>query len=146
MTVNRSWPGLHRKASPQAERSAVITALPSVRAVNSARTGVQPSPGMLGQLFGLDSSTGAPSCRSTLGAELPVTCQWLLERISSIRSPALLETAFPLAASRTTITVGPPATGPLARDAAVPHPAHIMMPTTDTATASGIIRWRRARL
>jgi hypothetical protein len=30
---------------------------------------------MSGQLFGLDSSTGGPSCRSTLGAELPVTRQ-----------------------------------------------------------------------
>src|SRR4029077_11440127 len=129
-TVNRVWSGLHRRASPQAERSAVITALPSVRAVKSARTGMQPRPGMSGQLFGLDSSTGGPFCRSTLGAELPVTRQALLERIRSMRSPGLVDTGFPLASSCTTITVGPPATGPLAEDAAVPHPADVIMLTT----------------
>ena len=75
MTVNRVWSGLHRRASPQAERLAVMTALPPVRAVKPARTGVQPRPGMSAQLLGLGSGTGGPFCRSTLGAELPVTRQ-----------------------------------------------------------------------
>src|SRR5215813_11702498 len=58
----------------------------------------------------------------------------LLERMSSIRSPARADTALPLASLRTTITAGPPATG--ARDAAVPHPADVRMLTPDTATAT----------
>jgi hypothetical protein len=73
--VNLVWSGLHRNASPQEERLAVITALPSASAVKLARTGVQPRPGMSGQLLGLGISTAGPSCRSTVGDELPATSQ-----------------------------------------------------------------------
>jgi hypothetical protein len=54
-------------------------------------------------------------------------------------------TGTELASSRTTITTGPPAAGPRARDVAVPHPADVIMLTTNTAITTALSRWPWAR-
>jgi hypothetical protein len=75
VTVNRVWSGWHARASPQEVRLALMTAVPPASAVKSVRTGVQPRPGIEGQLLGLASRTVGPSCRSTRGAGLAATSQ-----------------------------------------------------------------------
>ena len=85
--VNRRWSAAQARASPQVVRVAVITAVPRASAVNKVCTGVQPMPGMPGQVLGRGSRRAGPSWRSTAGTGLACTFQYELDKVSFSRSP-----------------------------------------------------------